>query len=265
MTNEIQLKTGTITTSEKVKHYFEGIFAAEESGEPFPVNLDDVWPMAYALKQSAVREMSKSQLIEGEDFKRFSQNGELGSRSFVYKLSVKATEHLIARRHKDIFEIYRQCRVAVTKQAKTAVVAANHDDLSLARENAALAKEITVLQRSLLAFKEEKIRALEAELQSARSSTQAPSLPEPPKETPDLNEHWTLTNFCAQFRRQLPMKADAYSKKLGIRAKELNVVRGDLYSYIPHPHRPGEQLKVTTYTYPYWFLDAEIPKNHWSA
>jgi len=45
---EITFKGGQITTSDKVRAYFEYLFQAEEKGDPFPVDFDNVW----ALSQS---------------------------------------------------------------------------------------------------------------------------------------------------------------------------------------------------------------------
>lgn len=277
MTTEIQLKTGDILESGQIRSYFLGRKAAQESGEPYPINLDDVWPFAFRRKDSAVKAM-RHYLAEGDDYKailpysrRIDGSPRSGGPSHTYLLTVKAFDRLICIRNPRIHSIYLDVfQVAMDHVQRQVTIREHRDDqnLKLAIENAALAKEVTVLQRSLLAFKDEKIRSLEAELETARSQTTTPRLPAPVKEdvpsADHLNDHWTLTNFAARFRRDLPMKADAFSKKLGLRSRELGVIRGESYSYIPHPHKPGEQLKVTTFTYPYWFLDAEIPRNHWS-
>lgn len=38
-----------------IRSYFEKVLELVESGEDFPVNLDDVWPLIYSDKGKAVR------------------------------------------------------------------------------------------------------------------------------------------------------------------------------------------------------------------
>lgn len=39
-----------LSQEENLKRYFQTIFELKEKGEPFPVNLDDVWPLVYSRK-----------------------------------------------------------------------------------------------------------------------------------------------------------------------------------------------------------------------
>ena len=41
--------------------------AGDAGGERFPVNLDDVWPMAYRRKKEAERALREMNFVEGED------------------------------------------------------------------------------------------------------------------------------------------------------------------------------------------------------
>lgn len=117
----LTLKDGSTTTVEKVRNYFSGIFAAEESGKEFPVNLDHVWKLAYARKEECKRALVNMNFLENVDFevsRRNAENPKGGRPTEIVMLSVQATEHLIARKVKEIFEIYRQCRIEVTKRAR---------------------------------------------------------------------------------------------------------------------------------------------------
>ena len=56
---EITFKSGQITTTDKVRDYFDYLFRAEESGDPFPVDFDTVWPIAYTTKFNATDRCAK--------------------------------------------------------------------------------------------------------------------------------------------------------------------------------------------------------------
>ena len=111
----IRLKNDTPQT--EIKTYFTKILELKQAGNPFPVNLDEVWPLVYARKDKAVRVLT-SEFIDGEDyitqsvdFQRFPQNGEskIGGdfKTVKYFLSVPCLEYFIAKRVKAVFEVYR--------------------------------------------------------------------------------------------------------------------------------------------------------------
>ncbi|MDR2385702.1 MAG: hypothetical protein LBD80_08605 [Tannerella sp.] len=71
------------STSEMLKTYFKNVLKLKQSGKPFPVDLDDVWPMVYPRKDHAVRVL-RGDFVEGEDFiiqkvdsQSFPKNGEV--------------------------------------------------------------------------------------------------------------------------------------------------------------------------------------------
>lgn len=100
--------------NEELKLYFWGVLEASKSGNEFPVNLDEVWPLAYSQKRDAIRQLQTEQFIEGVDFIA-CQNGKVvninelqnGIRTDI-KISVSCLEFLIARKVRAVFEIYRQ-------------------------------------------------------------------------------------------------------------------------------------------------------------
>jgi DNA-binding XRE family transcriptional regulator len=103
------------TSQTEIKTYFTKIFDLKQSGKEFPVNLNDVWRLVYSRKDKAVRVLT-SEFIEGEDYitqntdnQVFPQNGEnLGGRPSVdYYLSVPCLEYFIAKRVREVFEVYR--------------------------------------------------------------------------------------------------------------------------------------------------------------
>jgi hypothetical protein len=114
-TTGLQLRQGS--SQEQVKNYFSKILALKQMNEPFPVNLDDVWRLVYGRKEEAVRVL-KGEFIEGEDYQVqvldnqfFRKNEEKhtpGRPTEKYMLSVACLEFFIAKRVKEVFEVYRR-------------------------------------------------------------------------------------------------------------------------------------------------------------
>jgi hypothetical protein len=90
------------------RRYFVAIRGLSKSGEEFPVDLDEVWPLVYSAKEKAVRAL-KSNFIENVDYQVLAQNGYGGKfTSIDYHLSVSCMEYFIARKVRPVFEVYRQ-------------------------------------------------------------------------------------------------------------------------------------------------------------
>lgn len=51
-----------------LKNYFAGIIALSKSTDPYPVDLDDVWPLLYSTKTNALRELKKSRYRKNFDY-----------------------------------------------------------------------------------------------------------------------------------------------------------------------------------------------------
>ena len=119
MENEIKLSKNS--SSEELKRYFTAILELNRSGEEFPVDLDEVWMLAYSQKRDAVRVLQSTQFIQDVDFTA-CQNGKVvninelenGIRVEI-KLSVSCMEYLVARKVRAVFEVYRQVFHKVTK------------------------------------------------------------------------------------------------------------------------------------------------------
>jgi hypothetical protein len=97
-------------TPQSIRAYFEKVRVLAKSGNPYPVKLDEVWPLCYAEKGIAVKVLKK-QFIEGYDFRSFDQKvkrGVGGTVTQVYELSVPCMEFFIARKVRAVFEIYRE-------------------------------------------------------------------------------------------------------------------------------------------------------------
>lgn len=101
------------SSSEEIKKYFNAVLKLAKASEEFPVNLDEVWPLVYSEKSKAVRALRDS-FIEGVDFQPIAKNGERSeSGQFAgggtdYYLTVSCMEFFIARKVRDVFEVYRK-------------------------------------------------------------------------------------------------------------------------------------------------------------
>lgn len=103
---------------DQIRSYFEQVLNLRNSGEAFPVDLDEVWPLVYSRKDNAVKVLERK-FVKEEEFdvqisnnQRFRQKAEskVGGdfRTVKYKLSVECMEYLIAREDTAIFAVYRE-------------------------------------------------------------------------------------------------------------------------------------------------------------
>lgn len=94
-----------------IRSYFEKVLELVKSGEDFPVNLDEVWPLIYSDKGKAVRVLTGDNgFIKDIDYKVFTKNGKNptgGRPTIVYMISVSCMEYLIARKERRVFDVYR--------------------------------------------------------------------------------------------------------------------------------------------------------------
>lgn len=114
--NSIILTPSNCTTT-MIKNYFQYIFTLAKSGEQYPVNLEDVYYLAYSSKEKAVRALKDDETyVQNLDYQFLAQNGEKsgkGRPSITYKLSIPCLEYFIARKVRPVFEVYRQVFHAV--------------------------------------------------------------------------------------------------------------------------------------------------------
>ena len=120
------------SSDSEIKAYFIQVLNLSRSKEEFPVNLDEVWALAYKEKGKAVRALRTNELfVEGIDYQVFTPNGQKTDGVFAqngkksddaqddgrnvggrpqntYMLSVPCLEFFIARKVRPVFEVYRQ-------------------------------------------------------------------------------------------------------------------------------------------------------------
>lgn len=113
---DAHLQLSKSSTEEQLKQYFMGIVELNKSSEEFPINLDDIWPIAYNRRQEAVRALTdeSSGFMQDLDYQFLRKNaqnyeGHTPGRPVIeYFLSVSCAEYLIVRKCRPVFEVYRR-------------------------------------------------------------------------------------------------------------------------------------------------------------
>jgi hypothetical protein len=113
---------GNPVMTEKVNPYLVRVLSAEKSNDPFPVDFDLVWPFGYTTRSIARTSLIGSrEFCEGKDY-RIHLPGDVAAigresagRSEKIMLSVQCFEYFISRSDRTIFEIYRQCRLLISR------------------------------------------------------------------------------------------------------------------------------------------------------
>lgn len=116
------------SSQEELRAYFALVLDYSKTQDEFPVDLDDVWPIAYDRKDHAVRDLKKEKLfISGIDFTtqktrevfpKFGENlpseasveeKDLGGRPEErYYLTPQCFEFFIARKVRPVFNVYHK-------------------------------------------------------------------------------------------------------------------------------------------------------------
>ena len=118
------------STGEQLKAYFDAVLKLYRTGDQYPVDLNDVWMLVYPRKDHAVRELTQN-FIQDVDYQVFLKNGENpkgGRPSNDYKLTVECMEYFIARKVREVFNVYR----TVFKKIATGEVAVLPKDYATA-------------------------------------------------------------------------------------------------------------------------------------
>ena len=105
------------SSSEEIKMYFNAILKLAKASEEFPVNFDEVWMLVYNRRDYAVDALKKD-CIEGVDYVCTSVKTEVGSNKFDSELTVACMEFFIARKVRDVFEVYRKVFHKAAEHAK---------------------------------------------------------------------------------------------------------------------------------------------------
>lgn len=147
--NNSTILTPSNCTTTMIKNYFQYIFTLAKSGEQYPVNLEDVYYLAYSRKDHAIDALKKDEVfMQDVDYQVFPQIREnlFGGRpKDIYKLSIPCLEFFIARKVRPVFEVYRQVFHAVPDVARQ-VRADKTKVAKLQKENDYLNRQIEIVK-----------------------------------------------------------------------------------------------------------------------
>ena len=110
LNSQPQIKLTKESGEADIKAYFLYVKELSKSNKMYSVNLDDVWMLVYSTKGNALKDLKKN-FIEDVDFEVFIQNNKNlkgGRPTEYYSLTPACLEHFIARKKKEVFEVYRQ-------------------------------------------------------------------------------------------------------------------------------------------------------------
>lgn len=156
-------------TPEVLKAYFSQILNLYQKGEHYPVDLEDVWRLIYSGKNKAVRAL-KRDFIEYEDYVTVTIPGQGGQfPTTVYKLTTACFEYFIARKVREVFEVYRKVfKKVATGEVKTVPVhpKSNAEMLLLYAQQMVEAEQRLDAMEDKQAVLEEKISEIEVRTQT---------------------------------------------------------------------------------------------------
>lgn len=98
------------SSENEIKTYFSALLRLAKSDNPYPVNLDEVWPLVYSSKHKAVEALRRD-FVENEDYSSFTRKveREIGSTNKTdYYLTLSCLEYFIVKKVRPVFEVYRQ-------------------------------------------------------------------------------------------------------------------------------------------------------------
>lgn len=147
----------------ELKSYFEAVLKLSQSDNEFPINLNDVWMLAYPRKDHAVRFL-KENFINGIDYQVIPQKGENpkgGRPTDEYMLTTSCLEYFIARKVRPVFEVYREVFHKAAKEPmfreseiKGYLLIANESIKNSEKKCKAIEKELTQQKARTLAVTE---------------------------------------------------------------------------------------------------------------
>jgi len=176
--------------AETLRAYFQHVLILYKGGEAYPVNLDDVWMLVYSAKNKATRALRRD-FIEGEDFITVTipgQGGQFGRTD--YKLSTACFEYFIARKVREVFEVYR----TVFKKVATG-------EVRVAPKTQA---EMLLMYAQQLVENEQRVAALENKQQEIEEK-----VGEIAKRTKTEVQYSTIVGFAKRFGIDLPLQKAA--------------------------------------------------------
>ncbi len=116
-------QSGLLTGQQEIdlQRYFLDVHERQANGDAFPFNLEELVPTVYSTKANALKALGNG-YVQGTDFAVLIQVDEnpspFGGRpSEAYSLSAATFEHLVAKKNRAIFEVYRRVFHAAAAEA----------------------------------------------------------------------------------------------------------------------------------------------------
>ena len=116
-------QSGLLTGQQEIdlQRYFLDVHERQANGDQFPFNLEELVPTVYSTKQKALQALTKG-YTQGVDFTVNNQLVEnlspFGGRpADNYCLTAATFEHLVAKKNRAIFEVYRRVFHAAAAEA----------------------------------------------------------------------------------------------------------------------------------------------------
>lgn len=197
------------SSNEQLKQYFDGILSLYRSGNQFPVNLDEVWPLVYSRKSDAVEVLQKDfiQDVDYQVLRQNPQNPNGGRPTNEYHISVECLEFFIARKVREVFNVYRE----VFKKVTTGEVAVLPKDYVSALR--ALADQVERNQQLELESEAQKKALTEANCQISEMSEAIGEM-KPKSDYYDMILNNKSTVLVTQIAQDYGMSAKAFNKIL---------------------------------------------------
>lgn len=219
------------SSESEIKRYFNAVLELSKSDNEFPINIDEVWMLVYGRKEEAVRALTSSeQFIENVDYQVLRKNAENsngGRPTNEYRLTVSCMEFFIARKVRQVFEVYRQVFHKVAKHELS------RKELALMVIQAEEEKERLLLENNHLTET--------VELQTKELQKSAPKVTYYDTHLQSVN---TLT--ATQVAKQIGMDAEKLNKKL----KEARIIYKQSGQWILHsPYSTWGMHSTRTQTY----------------
>lgn len=228
MAHELIETAGLRTTLDKgcgekqLRDYFNGLLVLYKSGDKFPIDLDDVWMLVYSEKSKAVRALKKA-FMEGDDYVPLAPNGERTGGKFnsetmkvTYKLSVPCFEYFIAKKVREVFDVYRKVfrKVATGEVQTTSAAPKTSSELLLM-----YAQQMVESERRINAM-EERQSEIEGKVSEIAARTKT-----------DVN-YSTIVGFANRFGIKVPLERASI---LGRVAKNLCIQYQLETGHVPDP------------------------------
>lgn len=235
------------SNEDDIKHYFEGVLELAKSDKEFPVDLDDIWMLAYPRKDHAVRAL-KENFMQSVDYQVFPKNREkskMGRPIDGYFLTISCMEFFVARKVKAVFEVYRKVFHGAVKMVQQSGVPSYQEEDPIKRAERWIAEQKE--KQALMLENKEQRRLLEESNKEIVALSSTITQMQPKVTYFDVMIKNKSTSVITSMAQDYGMSAQAFNKRLnelGIQHKVAN--QWVLYSkYLDKGYVNSEPVTIT--------------------